>query len=352
MRNVSYFPPYSQAENVATNTVLLLFSHVHRLAPGIFADLLTRITDDEYAVGPTFHNQVRMQGGSGIPDALIQQAPFEIYVETKLGGELGVDQIEAHLATIKKNETVPGSSILIGLTGTAIAQTRYNELRNLGEMKKVRFFATTFSEIADILEKASADFRTDLNLILEEYRAFIQEQGLVPVSENKLLINPCGTSYEQNKRHHIYHDQPGRSKVFCKYLGIYKEKSVSLIGKVLAVVNARIEDNKVVITENHPLSWRRGELHEPTEEEQGRILGIVNGSDYYNLRHEEARYYIVDRFVKTEFIKTSKYGIFGHRYFNLDSSAENEQGAVPELFENQDPSLETLAAALNGKTWV
>ena len=351
MRNVSYFPPYSKDENVATNTVLLLFSHVHRLAPGIFADLLTTITDDEYAVGPTFHNQVRVRDGSGIPDALIQQAPFEIYLETKLGGELGVDQIEAHFATIKKNETVPGSSILIGLTGTAIEQALYKKFEKRGKANGVRFFATTFSEIADSLENASADFRIDLNLILEEYRAFIQERGLVPVSENRLLVNPCGTSYAQNERHHIYHDQPGRSKVFCKYLGIYKEKSVSLIGKVLAVVNARIEDNKVVITENHPLSWTRGEPHQPTKEELNRILGIVDGSDYYNLRHEETRYYIVDRFVKTNFEKTSKYGIFGHRYFNLDSSAENEEGAVPKLFEKEDPSLETLAAALDGKTW-
>ena len=351
MRNVSYFPPYSQEENVVTNTVLLLLSHVHRLAPGIFSNLLTTITEDEYAVGPTFHNQVRVQGGSGIPDALIQQAPFEIYVETKLGGGLAADQIAAHLTTIKKNETAPGSSILIGLTGTAIDQALYNELRDLGKSNGVRFCATTFSEIADILENASADFRIDLNFILEEYRAFIQERGLVPVSENKLLINPCGESYAQNKLHHIYHDQPGRSKVFCKYLGIYKEKSVLLIGKVLAVVNARIEGNRVVITENHQLSWTRGEPHQPTKEELNRILGIVDGSDYYNLRHEETRYYIVDRFVETNFRKTSKHGILGHRYFNLDSSATNEPGAVPELFKNQEPSLEMIASALAGKTW-
>ena len=120
---------------------------------------------------------------------------------------------------------------------------------------------------------------------------------------------------------------------------------------MLAVVNARIEDSNVVITENHPLSWMRGEPHQPTKEELKRILGIVDGSDYYNLRHEETRYYIVDRFVKTNFRKTSKYGILGHRYFKLDSTAENEEGAVPKLFENEDPSLETLASALAEKTW-
>lgn len=351
MRNVSYFPPYSQEENVVTNTVLLLLSHVHRLAPGIFANLLTTITDIEYAVGPTFQNQIIVPGGSSRPDALIQQTPFEIYVETKLGGELSFNQIKAHLATIEKNETVRGASILIGLTGSAIDAALYKKLRDLGKLKKVQFFATTFSDIADILENASADYRTDLNLILEEYRTFIQERGLVPISENRLLVNPCGTSYVQNKLHCIYHDQPGRSKAFCKYLGIYKDKSVSLIGKVLAVVNARIESKKVIITENHHLSWTRGKPHQPTKEELKRILGIVDGSDYYNLRYEEARYYIVDHFVETDFRKTSKHGIQGHRYFNLDSSDTNEPGAIPELFKDQEPSLEMIASALAKKTW-
>ncbi len=31
MRNVTYFPPYSQEENVVTNSVLLLLSHVNRI---------------------------------------------------------------------------------------------------------------------------------------------------------------------------------------------------------------------------------------------------------------------------------------------------------------------------------
>jgi len=72
MRNVSYFPPYSQEENVVTNAVLLLLSHVNRLAPTIFSDLLTSITDEAFAIGPTFQNQVKIRGGQGIPDALIR----------------------------------------------------------------------------------------------------------------------------------------------------------------------------------------------------------------------------------------------------------------------------------------
>ncbi len=347
MRNVSYFPPYSQEENVVTNAVLLLLSHVNRMAPTIFSDLLTSITDEAFPVGPTFQNQVKVQGGKGIPDALIQQSPFEIYVETKLGDHLSVGQISSHFETIKQNETVKGSSILLGLTRTQIGQTELDELQSLGGANGVRFFSTTFAELADILESSSDEFRLELNTLLEEYRAFIQERGLVPETENKLLINPCGTSYEQNRLHNIYHDQPTRSKVFCKYLGVYKDKCVSLIGEVLAVVNARIEGNEVSILENHPLSWRKGDLHQPTEQELNRILGIVDGSSYYNLGDEEARYYIVDKFVESSFRKVSKHGIQGHRYFTLDGEA----GIIPDCFDDAEPTTEDVARALSEKTW-
>lgn len=351
MRNVSYFPPYSQEENVVTNAVLLLLSHVHRLAPAIFSNLITAITDVEYDVGPTFQNQVKISGGVGIPDALIRQAPFEIYIETKLGDDLSTTQIEDHLKTIKKNETAQGSSILIGLTRSAIKPLLRKELKELCMKRNIRFFDTTFSEITDILENASEDFRIDLNLLLEEFRAFIQERGLEPPSKNRLLINPCGTSYDQNKDHHIYYDNPSRSKVFCKYLGIYKDKSVSLIGEVLAVVSARLEKGEVVITENHPLSWIDGKPRELTDKEKGRIKGIAEDSHYYNLRGEETRYYIVDKFVETNFKKMSKHGIQGHRYFVLDNPDTNADGAIPEIFEPGEPTIEKIAEALEKNTW-
>jgi len=351
MRNVSYFPPYSQPENVVTNAVLLLLSHVNRLAPDLFSDLLTNLTDESFDVGPIFQNQIKIKGGKGIPDALIRQVPFEIYVETKLGDKLAHSQIEDHFITIKAHETVPGSSILLGLTRSKLSEAEISKLRAMGAKRNVRFFVTTFSDLADFLEYASSDFRQGLNKVVEEYRAFIQEQGLTPVSLNRLIINPCGTSYEQNKRHNIYHDQPGRSKVFCKYLGIYRDKAVSMIGRVRAVMTARIIGENVEVIDNFSLPWESESPFELTEEWERRILNIVDGSHYYNLRDEEARYYLVDKFVETDFRKVSKYGIQGHRYFTLDSRETGAYGAVPELFSDREPSIDKLADELRNLTW-
>ncbi|MCY4303748.1 MAG: hypothetical protein OXC62_03025 [Aestuariivita sp.] len=344
MRNVTYFPPYSQDENMVTNAVLLLLAQVNRLAPSVFSGLLTRLTDDEYFIGPTFKNQIRHPNAQSVPDALIRQIPFEIYLETKKGNDLDCSQICQHFDTIKKIENVEGSSVLLGLTRMPIDREKLGKLQERGMKKKVRFFTTTFSELADILEKSSDEFRLELNAIIEEFRAFIQELKLMPDSDNRLLINPCGNTYEQNCYHHIYYDQPTRSKIFCKYLGLYKEKSVSRIGEVLAVVNARtdIESRKVEITKNHPLSWCNA-LHEPTEQEKDRILEIARKTG----THKEERYYIVEKFVECTFKKKSKHGVQGHRYFSLDG----EDGIIRECFADKLPSIQEVANALSAKTW-
>ena len=83
MRNVTYFPPYSQEENIVTNAVLLLFSHVNRLAPNLLQGILNNLTDEELQLGPIFSNQVK--GTKSVIDAVISQTPFEIHIETKLG---------------------------------------------------------------------------------------------------------------------------------------------------------------------------------------------------------------------------------------------------------------------------
>ena len=339
MRNVTYFSPYSNKENVVTNAVLLLLAQVNRLAPSVFSSLLTTLTDEEYNVGPTFQNQIKISGKKSVPDALIQQAPFKIYVETKLGDELNLEQIRNHFQTIEDRETVKGKSVLLGLARTKIDCKELVDLQKKGEEKKIRFFVTTFSDLANILENLSGEFRLELNLLIKEFKAFIQELGLVCDSEYKLLINPCGESYTQNCQNNIYHDQPTRSKVFCKYLGLYKDQSVSRIGEVLAVMNAYIQDDKVEITENHQLSWCT-KLYNPTADDKKKILNHARETE----TNEEARYYIVNKFVWCKFKKTSPHGLLGHRYFSLKE-------IIPERFKGKSPQLEEVATALSEKTW-
>jgi len=42
MKSVRYFQPYKKGEDVVTNAVLLLFSHINRLAPEVFNNFYLR----------------------------------------------------------------------------------------------------------------------------------------------------------------------------------------------------------------------------------------------------------------------------------------------------------------------
>lgn len=351
MRQVTLFPPYKQPENLVTNAVLVLLSQVYRLAPELFAAVLTSLTETESQVGPQFNNQIRVPGGAGIPDALIHQPPFKLYVETKLNGYITEDQIRAHVTSIQQHEPLVPGTALLGLTKDALDAEHSRRLSVICESGGVRFVQTTFAELADLIRNNSAEFRTQINNIVDEFHTFLIEADLVPVSENRLLVNPCGTSFEQNERWHIYHDQPGRSKSFCKYIGIYKDKSVRLIGRVRGVAVIEFEDDYIRVLENFKLPWEPNSPVNITPEFKARMLGIADSSPFYSLRDEEVRFYLVDRLVPTDFRKVSPQGIMGHRYFTLDSNALDEPAALPELFKQGEPDIETLADALRKRVW-
>ncbi len=62
--------------------------------------------------------------------------------------------------------------------------------------------------------------------------------------------------------------------------------------------------------------------------------------------HTPQAYYLVDKFVKTNFNKISKGGLLGFKYFDLsDYGLVNNSGKC--LFKNVDE----LAAKLSNKTW-
>ncbi len=357
MRPATLFPSYVQRENVVTNATLVLLSQVNRLAPEILGGFLASLTDQPFEIGLSFFNQVVLPDAVSVPDALIRQVPFELYIETKLPNDLYEQQIINHFQSIsgagslsEKNSAT--HRYLIAITPTGIDAEMHQRLVLAGNERGVTFSATTFVEIADLLESLTADFRVDLISILAEYRSFIVHERLVPVSTNMLLINPCRNSYDRNVEHAVYHDQPERSKIFCKYLGLYKDKCVGHVGRLRAVVTAIVNETSIRIVERHPLPWADAgdEAPELTPDEEQRIRSAASDS-YYDLMNSEVRYYLVDEFVETSFNKVSKYGIRGHRYFELDSAAQDAPGVVPHLFTNGEPTIAELAEALSGKEW-
>lgn len=350
MRTATYFPTYSQTENVVTNAVLVLMSQIHRIAPDVFSGLITKLIDEEYPIGPQFFNQVTDARGPGIPDGLIEQRPFQIYFETKLGDTLDVNQIERHFETIAKRPGEKSDRVLIGLTRKPIEQPLIADLKAKGALRGITFASTTFSELSNLVGQETAEFRLELNALIEEFRAFVSAQGLTEPSENWMLINPCGTSFEQNAKFHLYHDQPWRSKRYCKYLGCYRDKSVRLVGKVRKVVVAHFDEDQVVVDQAINLPWITENSLTLSQQDEDVIRKVAYASPYA-LRDETVRYYFVDRFVETNFVKTSRNGIQGHMYFQLDNREGGNDGIVPEIFQDHEPTIDEIAGALSGKIW-
>src|ERR1035441_45954 len=124
MSRVSHFQRFSQQENHATNNTLLLLRYFYQSSPSKMQNVMNSLLGTELSIGLTFEQQVRIKGGTGVPDALIKQEPMRIYVETKRGGDLDIEQIRRHIETIVDIEvgtSRSGGIFLIGLTKEPIA---------------------------------------------------------------------------------------------------------------------------------------------------------------------------------------------------------------------------------------
>jgi len=349
MRTVSYFSPYKQSENTVTNAVLLLLSHIHRNTPDIFEAFLKDIAGQDIAVGPIFANQDSKPCGKSVVDAVIRQTPIEINIETKIthGDSLDTDQLRRH-AEGMKTEAKSDRRVLLGLTPSPLSFDLKNEANAICKKLNVSFISRTFEEIVAYFENTVPEFHEDLNAILGDFRVYLSDNGQLPPSQNRMLINPCGDSLDSNRDFGIYHDQPYRSKVMSKYLGCYDKKAVRLIGEVYAVIIAEVQNNELVIHEQIELPWQ-AQCHDINADDKQRIINLIQNSPYSDLGERPSRYYLTHGFEETEYEKTSLGGIQGHRYFALDG----KDGKLQTLFEksSEQPSLSEIVSALKKETW-
>lgn len=178
MSRVSYFQRFSQRENHATNNTLLVLRYLYQAAPFKLEQVLGGILETTPTIGLTFDQQVK--GIHSVPDALISQKPLRMFIETKLGDGLWRDQIERHIASITANPAEQGGeTYLIGLTKTPISEAEKDSHAEYAKARGVQFRATTFTEIATLLRAACADYEPTLIAIVEDYRSFLENEGLL-----------------------------------------------------------------------------------------------------------------------------------------------------------------------------
>ena len=307
MSRISYFQRFSQKENHATNNSLLILRRFYDESPFKIERVLSSLIDEECQIGLTFTQQIK--GKSSVPDALVAQQALRIFFETKRGGDLDQDQITRHIDTIAEDHMDGQTDILIGLTKEPIAQKDFTDLKLLAKRKSVVFAAVTFSQIVDALRGECAEYERDLLAIVEDYEQYLSEENLLEERNQWLPIFPCGTSYAENERFGLYYEPPSRPcKRNHRFIGIYAQKSVSLIGEIKAIVTVDFEDGELVF---------ETELGTLTKERKDRVKEVIGQTDYYDLDASPHRYYLVGGFLKTDIRKASTGGIMGLRYLDM-----------------------------------
>lgn len=337
MSAISHFQTYSQRENHVTNNTMLMLRHVYATSPRLLEDVLQALLEeDEVEIGPRFEQQVG--AAHSIPDAVLSQKALHIYLEAKHGDGLSNDQIKRHLNSIAEKKHSSNSAFLIGLTKNEINKEDQENWKQQALSHGITFMATSYRELLEVLGSVCGSFQR-LQEVFEDFQAFIGGEGLLPDQHRKLAAMLCGQSWQENIRHGVYFEPANRPPKWTRahFIGSYRQKSVSHVGRIEASAICRKIDDQLLID--------KVEMGELSSEQKDRIFEIINAASYYpDLGAEPHRYYLVDHFFETDVRKVSKGGMMGFRYLDIVELTER----------NLEPgeATEKVAAALAGTSYI
>lgn len=335
MTDIHYFPRYSQPENVVTNNTLLLLLRLHQYNRFKFEKFMELICADEEVQLSSSWLQFRQQKGTGksIVDGFIAQDSIKIAVETKLTEAFDPAQLENHLAVFGAEQ----HKLLILLSPSLgeISSSQLALVRAGAVSRNIQVVHTSFEDIVDKTRSCLSEHDEEMLALVTDYESFCSDLDLLPRDQYTLFVPPCGLSFEANERFCLYYCSASWSRRKAKYLGVYAQKTVRAIGQITKVVACSVDIQAGTVTP----ADKRDLL---TQDEQSRILestkeGRIRDWDL-TTGH---KFYLCDTLQETDFRKTSRGGIMGHRYFDLEEVLGTK---VPQ-------DVNSLAASLRQHTW-
>jgi hypothetical protein len=142
-----------------------------------------------------------------------------------------------------------------------------------------------------------------------------------------------GRTYEDNLKYKLYYDPAVRGYSEHGFLALYKNKGIKAIGKIINIIEADEINGNLVI---------KSSTTAVTIEQQTNILAAVESSKTYGWNVErDHKFFCVDQFVETDFMKASKFPLQGTKFFDLDLL----------IGTGVEKSVMKIATLLNGTTW-
>lgn len=329
MARITYFPRYSNQENAVTNTTLHLFSQINQHSTEKFQMLLGALIGDvDIPLGINFEQQIRAT--SSVPDAVIQQLPVHVVLETKVTAGVDARQLMRHCETFTPGIT---GNFLILLTKSDTSEQDFGSVREKAAEFNARFCAVTFEKLCEALKTVAEPHEVHLRHVVDDFLRYADDLRLLPDRRAWLSIVPCGDTIELNARWGMYYKPASRGYEPTNFLGIYNQKAVRFIGRIVSVYDYLVAKDGA-----EEFRWVRGD-------QRGDFIPQIQGM----IRETEQivgwrigdgmRFFCSERLLPTEFRKTSPGGIQGGRYWDIS----------PYIHSGQSDA--ELAETLRSVTW-
>lgn len=324
---ISLFSGYDQKENRHTNYCLLMLRLIYEESPRLFQQVVGEIDPDlGAAVGVRFRQQSKR--GTRIPDGMILQPAFQVFIETKNWDWFYDAQLRDHLAEL--DASASGYKLLIALSNfEGSVEGRFAAVETLCAEEfagRVRFVALTFEGFVEAIR--ASDLTPALTTMVDEFEEYLDRQWLLPRWRNALDVVNAAQSYDRVLQSGAY-VCPAAGGQFehrrCRYLGLYRWKTVGHLAEVEAVVDLLPKGAKV--------RWNNVDAAPNDLVERARRVASEHWA-YVT----PPRVFLLGPLSGTRFLKDSRGGLYNSkRYFYLDDGITE--------------SAETLADALRDRYW-
>ena len=249
MSGIHYFQRYHGKENVHTANAFLLINRLYQYKPRYFYEFLDNLVEGEmseydFRVNMTLQAKSTTDRDSTVPDAMIMQNGYRLCVEAKLGDWFDIRQIEGHLKAFSALDTKYKIFLSLsncsqcGIAQDIIKRTEdFNKIHQLYNEERLIYRHLTFENLVGIIEALLTDRDYEFSEILEDYKAYCLEQGLIDTRYQLMKVYATGATFDINMKLNLYY-RKSTDSIKAELLGLYIGKKVAAIGRIIKTVRA------------------------------------------------------------------------------------------------------------------
>lgn len=340
MKEIHYFQRYHKKEDMHTANAMLLLSRLYNYSPRKFYDFIEPFFKQNGEANLTLQigMQDKKKNVDTIPDAVIAQDSFKIVVETKLYNNFSINQLKGHLDDFEDEH----HKLLLTLDCEEITDEMQNKINEICKDKNIVHKHITFSSLIDGIREHIDDRDDDFIDVLDDYAAYCDDNGLLPRNQFRVDMRLAGDTFEKNMELGLYYDGASRGFSTCSYIGLYKNKSMRGIGKIIKRCTAAVTNDDLNNPQIEIIEEEIGKIND--KDKQKIIESIIDAQNYgYDLARCPHRFFIVDKFHETNFEKISKYPPRGNRIFDISE--------ILGIKDKELPSTDKIAELLRNETW-